>query len=138
MKREKDYITLKTGIEETNFKLIPGEKFRTSSVVLMPYSNGLTDSHNTWRRLVKEQFSLIGKPGRTKDVPFSYVIWGGTETDRVLDRTECIKNNGLPAEYIWMDAGWYGSDTKLSKNEFEGDWGSIAHGRLGKPVHTQN
>ncbi len=90
----------------------------------MPYSNGLTDSHNTWRRLVKEEFSLIGKPGRAEDVPFSYMIWGGTETDRVLDRIECIKNNGLPAEYIWIDAGWYGSGTKPSKNEFEGDWGS--------------
>lgn len=90
----------------------------------MPYSNGLTDSHNTWLRLVKEEFSLIGKPGRAEDVPFSYMIWGGTETDRVLDRIECIKNNGLPAEYIWIDAGWYGSGTKPSKNEFEGDWGS--------------
>lgn len=123
MIREKDYITLKTGIEKTNFKLMPGEKFRTSSIVVMPYSNGLTDSHNTWRRLVKEQYSLIGKNGRPKEVPFSYMVWGGTKTDMVLDRIKCIKNTGLPAEYIWMDAGWYGADTKPSKNEFEGDWG---------------
>ena len=124
MKREKDHIILKTGIEETNFKLMPGEKFRTSSVVVMPYSNGLVDSHNTWRHLVKEKFSLIGKPGRPKEAPFSYMIWGGTKTDTVLDRIECIKNNSLPVEYIWMDAGWYGADAKPSKNEFEGDWWS--------------
>ena len=124
MKREKDYINIKTGIEETNFRLMPGEKFRTSSIVVMPYSNGVTNSHNTWRRMVKEEFSLIGKSGRPKEVPFSYMVWGGLKTDKVLDRIECIKSNDLPAEYIWMDAGWYGADTKPSKNEFEGDWGS--------------
>lgn len=74
MKREKNYLSLKTGIEETNFKLMPGEKFRTSSVVVMPYDNGPTNAHNTWRRLVKEKFSLIGKYGRPKNVPFSYMI----------------------------------------------------------------
>ena len=40
----------------------------------------------------------------------------------VLERIKAIKENDLPFEYIWMDAGWYGIDTKPTPDEFEGDW----------------
>ena len=102
---------------------MPGEKIRTSSVVIMPYKCDVADSHNKWRRLVKENFSLIGKEGRDQNGPLCAGIWGGMKTQTVLDRIEIIKKNALPFEYIWMDAGWYGIDTKPTPDEFEGDWG---------------
>ena len=121
--RANDSITFKSKIEDTFFRLMPGEKIRTSSVVIMPYKCDVADSHNKWRRLVKENFSLIGKEGRDQNGPLCAGIWGGMKTQSVLDRIEIIKKNALPFEYIWMDAGWYGIDTKPTPDEFEGDWG---------------
>lgn len=124
IERTENDITFKSKIEDTHFKVMPGEKFRTSSVVIMPYEGNVTASHNKWRRLIKEHFSLIGTEGREKYGPLCAGIWGGMKTKSVIDRIEKIKKNNLPFEYIWMDAGWYGSDTAPSPDEFEGDWGS--------------
>ena len=120
--RGNDSITFKSKIEDTNFKLMPGEKLRTSSVVVMPYDEN-DEAHNKWRRLVKEHFSLIGSVGRDKTGPLCAGIWGGMTLASVLERIKAIKENNLPFEYIWMDAGWYGIDTKPTPDEFEGDWG---------------
>ena len=120
--RGEDDITVKTKIEDTNFRVMPGEKFRTSSVVIMPYKGDVITSHNKWRRLVKEHFSLIGTEGRENYGPLCAGIWGGMKTESIMERIEKIKNNNLPFEYIWMDAGWYGDSTLPTPDEFEGDW----------------
>ncbi len=122
--RAEDDVTIKTKIEDTHFRLLPGEKIRTSSFVLMPYKCSVMESQNKWRRLIKEHYSLIGRDGRGEHGPLCASIWGGMKTSSVLERIETIKKNNLPYEYIWMDAGWYGEDTKPSPDEFEGDWGS--------------
>ncbi len=120
--RYNDSVNIKSGIEDARFYLLPGEKIRTSSAVLMEYEGSFTQAQNKWRRLVKEHFSLIGKPGREKSAPLCAGIWGGMSTKGVLERLEIIKKEKLPFEYIWMDAGWYGTSTKPSPDEFEGDW----------------
>lgn len=122
--REEDSVTIKTKIEDTHFRLLPGEKIRTSSFVLMPYEGTVTQSHNQWRKLVKEHYSLIGKDNREMHGPLCAEVWGGMRTSSVLERIDVIEKNNLPFEYIWMDAGWYGEETKPSPDEFEGDWGS--------------
>lgn len=120
--RTEDKINFKSKIEDTYFRVMPGEKFRTSSFVLMPYEGDVITAHNKWRRLIKEHFSLIGTNGRDKYGPLCAGIWGGMKTQSVLERIDVIKKNHLPFEYIWMDAGWYGMDTKPTPDEFEGDW----------------
>ncbi len=122
IERTKEDITFKSKIENTYFRVMPGEKFRTSSVVILPYEGDVTASQNKWRRLVKEHFSLIGTKGRDAYGPLCAGIWGGMSTASVLDRIEKIKNNHLPFEYVWMDAGWYGGSTLPTPDEFGGDW----------------
>lgn len=122
LERTIDDIIIKTKIEDTHFRLLPGEKIRTSSFVLMPYEGGVIQSQNRWRSLIKEQFSLIGASGRDTHGPLCAGIWGGMKTSSVLERIEAIKKNNLPFEYIWMDAGWYGGDTKPTPDEFDDDW----------------
>lgn len=120
--RETDCVRLRAKIEDTSFRVLPGEKFRTLSFVLLPFENGLTDAYNLWRKLVKEEFSPIGKENRPAYAPFSYPVWGGLRSETVKERVRFIEKQALPVEYIWMDAGWYGADTLPSKDEFEGDW----------------
>ena len=122
LERTSDDIIIKTKVEDTHFRLLPGEKIRTSSFVLMHYKGSVIQAQNKWRRLIKEHYSLIGKDGRDKHGPLCAGVWGGMKTSSVLERIDVIKKNNLPFEYIWMDAGWYGGDTKPSPDEFEGDW----------------
>jgi len=120
--RNADNVHIQTKLEDTHFKLYPGEKIRTSSLVLMNYECDVDESFNKWRRLVKSEFSLVGKEGRAKELPLCSSEWGGTTTEDILKWFEIIKKNKLPYECIWMDAGWYGSSTQRCKDEFEGDW----------------
>lgn len=120
--RTEDSLTFKSKIEDTNFRLLPGEKIRTSSVVIMPYEGDFVTAQNKWRRLVKKHFSLIGSEGRPAEGPLCTSVWGGMRSESVIERVQAIKDLGLPIEYIWMDAGWCGGDTQPSASEFEGDW----------------
>ena len=67
--RNVDSVTMKSKIKDTHFKLTPGEKLRTSSVVIVPYDKN-EEAQNKWKRLVKENFSLIGSDGGDKTGPF--------------------------------------------------------------------
>jgi len=112
LERTTDDIIVKSKIEDTHFRLLPGEKIRTSSFVVMPYEGTVIDSQNMWRRLVKKHFSLIGAPGRDACGPLCTSVWGAMKTESVLERIDIIKRNNLPFEYLWMDADWYGVDPK--------------------------
>lgn len=124
IERGENDVSIRSKIEDTNFRVLPGEKFRTSSAVVMSYDGDFIEGQNKWRRLVKKHFSLIGKEGRDKYGPLCANIWGGMTTKSALDRVEIIRKEQLPFEYIWMDAGWYGADTKPTADEFIGDWWS--------------
>lgn len=118
--RNEDTVRLQSGVEDAEFVLYPGEKIRTSSVVLMNYEGDFEYAQNKWRRLIKKEFSPIGK--RVENAPLCAGIWGGMKSDEVIRRIDRICEKEIPVEYIWMDAGWYGHDTKPSLNEFVGDW----------------
>ena len=122
LRRENDFLNVKTGIENLSFRLEPGESVRLSSVVIMPYSGDFLDGQNKWRRLVRAHFSLIGQPGRMTHAPYCVGLWGGMSTKGALDRLEVLGRCNIDADTVWMDAGWYGCGEKPSPDEFEGDW----------------
>lgn len=138
-KRLEDEIIVKTKIQNTNFKMLPGEKFRTSSFVLMPYEGTVLESQNKWRRIVKTYFSQIGQKERAQHGPLCASIWGGMPTTSVIERVEAMAKYELPYEYVWMDAGWYGANTKPTPDEFEGDWPEYTGDwRVSPFIHTNN
>ena len=66
--RANDSITFKSKIEDTFFRLMPGEKLRTSSVVIMPYKCDVADSHNKWKRRQRsKRSSLCRNMGRNEN-----------------------------------------------------------------------
>lgn len=139
VRRTEDEILIKTKVENTNFKLFPGEKIRTSSLVIMPYEGTVIESQNKWRRLVKEHFSLIGQEGRDNQGPLCASVWGGMRTSSVLERVETMRKYELPYEYLWMDAGWYGANTQPTPDEFEGDWPQYTGDwRVSPLIHSNN
>lgn len=69
--RANDDITIKSKIEDTNFRIMPGEVFRTSSVVIIPYEADVIESQNLWRRFVKNTISPVDVGERPKYAPIS-------------------------------------------------------------------
>lgn len=122
--RNENDVTWRTKLEDTNFRLLPGEKIRTSSVLIMPYEGDAIDAQNRWRRLIKEEFSPLGKGERPENAPFSMQIWGGMPSDIMIERAKAVKKWNIPVEYFWVDAGWYGMYTEKCIDEFEGKWGN--------------
>ena len=138
IKRTEDTVILRSKIEDTHFRMLPDEKFRTSSVVIMPYEGDFVSSQNKWRRLVKTHFSLIGSKGRPSEGGLCTSVWGGMPSAATIERVKAIKELGLPLDYIWMDAGWCGGNTLPSANEFEGDWAEhTGDWRISHNIHPE-
>ncbi len=123
LKQAEEQVVWKTKICDTHFRLFPGEAIRTSSVLVMPYEGSEIEGHNRFRRLLKEEFSPIGKNGISEYAPFSAQIWGGMSSEMMKKRIETLKKEEIPVEYFWIDAGWYGMYQEPCIDEFEGDWG---------------
>ncbi len=133
--RTEDELLVKSGIERLNFKLLPGERIRTSSTTVMAYDGDFLDGQNKWRRLLKKHFSLIGKPGRDEYAPLCGGLWGGMTSEAAVERINFMKEKGLPFEYVWMDAGWYGTFTEESPDEFIGSWSNYTGDWRINPTH---
>ena len=56
-----DGVQVCTGLQNTGFYLKPGEKLRTSSVLIMSYAAG-EDKYNKFRRLIRNHFSHTARP----------------------------------------------------------------------------
>ena len=139
IERKEDSVIFRSGIENTNFKLLPGESFRTSSVTVMKYDCDLAESQNRWRRFVKEIYSPIGKGGVPDEAPFCAGLWGGMSSDGCIERIKKVENFGLPFDHYWMDAGWYGDGVEPSPDEYEGDWYShTGNWEINKTRHPDN
>ncbi len=136
LKRTEREVVWKTKLEDTHFRLFSGEKIRTSSILVMPYEGNEIDAHNRFRRLLKEEFCPLGKNGVPEFAPLSAQIWGGMSSEMMKKRIETLKKEKIPAEYFWIDAGWYGMYTGPCIDEFEGDWGkSTGDWRVNPHIH---
>ncbi len=118
--RESDSFRLQSKIEDTHFRLLPGERIRTSSVVILPYVGSVEDAQNLWRRMIRAEYSPT--LSRVGQLPLCISFWGGTESRLVLDRIDRIRESDIDFDFYWMDAGWCGHDTGATSNEYTGDW----------------
>ena len=116
-------ISVKTGLQnKTNFYLEPGEKVRTSSVLIMEFDK--TDSidySNKFRRLIKNHFSHKACTSSEKDGLMAFEMWGGLPSEEMTLRIDKLKEYDIKFEELWIDAGWYGQCTKCD-SPFGGDW----------------
>ena len=115
-----DIIQIKTGLQYTAFKLRPGERIRTSSVILLEYYGTQTEGSNAFRRLVKHELCPY-TPDR-----FPFALEGmGMPTEKHLYHLEKFKAHGVKADYYWIDAGWYGKGGAPGASEWYkqvGNW----------------
>ena len=115
-------VRVETGIARARFYLEPGEKLRTSRVLVMNYAKG-EDGANKFRRLLRKHFSHVASRPGVREGLFAYELWGGLTSAEMIRRVNTLKAKGFAYEDLWIDAGWYGNSKKCD-DAYTGDWGA--------------
>jgi hypothetical protein len=108
-------VHVSCGQNDTHLQLLPGESFRTPSVLVLPYSGDAEQGFNRWRRLIREHFTPR-QPGTREPVllptamSFASIPFEDcNETNQILaieNTAKYFKPAGV--DTYWIDAGWQG------------------------------
>ena len=115
-----DGVRVEAGLARARFYLEPGERLRTSRVLVMNYAKG-EDSGNKFRRLLRSHFSHVASRPGVREGLLAYELWGGLTSEEMIRRVKTLKAKGLAYEDLWIDAGWYGRATKCD-DAYTGNW----------------
>ena len=120
-------VSVKTGLQnKTNFYLEPGEKLRTSSILIMEFDKSDSlDSTNKFRHLIKNHFSHRACTKADRDGLMAFEMWGGLPSEEMKKRISKLREYDIKFEELWIDAGWYGQ-CKNCDSPYGGDWYQFA------------
>ena len=127
---------LTAGMEQLDLKLRPGEEIRSPRLLLLYWQGAPAHAHNVLRQFVLRHHSPL-VDGVVAKVPICNGSWGGTPTPGHLETIAAIAQRGLPYDYYWVDAGWYGTSTKPCPSVFEGEWGITGDWRVNRRYHPE-
>lgn len=125
--RNAEGLRLRAGMPATHLSLHPGEAIRTPRIALlfwegehpraqnawiggMPFASCDTDrlrAHNLWRRFILAHHTPRPN-GRLLRPPIAEAVWGERTAETQIAKARWLKEQQLPVEYFWIDAGWYG------------------------------
>ena len=118
-------VRMQAGMARTHVKLLPGEEIRSPRMLLLFWHGNRMHGHNLLRRFVLAYHSprIAGKVAR---VPVSLCTWGGNFAQKHIAHGRWCKDNQLPVDFLWVDAGWFGKDeAKLGATVFNSNWGAL-------------
>ncbi len=129
LKESDTFLRIQAGIPKLSFYLRPKEKIRTASILTLRYEKDSQKTHNEFRKIMRDNFSLLQKPGREGAAPLSLLTWGGARSSYLKKQIKKSVDLKLGFEYYWMDAGWYGDYTEEcpdsfvgKRGDYTGDW----------------
>jgi len=135
--KKENGIHVKTGLKETKFYLLPNERIRTSSILIMKYDNA-EEKYNKFRSFIKTHFSHKSGGKSSRDGLMAFELWGGLTSEEMKKRINELKENDINFEELWIDAGWYGLCTKCD-DCFSGDWSShTGEWEVNTRIHPEN
>lgn len=118
-------VRMQAGMQRTHFKLLPGEEIRSPRIALVFWNGERMRGHNLLRRFILAHHSPL-KPTGPARVPVSFGTWGGNFAAKHIEHGKWWKENRLPLDFLWVDAGWYGKDeAKVGANVFNSNWGAL-------------
>ena len=127
----KGLTTLKAGLVDAHFRVLPGETLRTPSIVLMRRAPGVSPRAF---RTVKHRFIRAFKSPRDASGSLFKPLMpltsdGGMKTDQMMvDIIKWAKDNNLGRDGFWIDAGWNGYATDVDPmkwthwRKYHGSW----------------
>jgi alpha-galactosidase len=112
--RDGEDVRVRAGMEQARFKLLPHERVRMPSVLVMPWKGGdRMDGQNRFRRLLLDHFvpRYDGEPvaPMTAASPHAVVAFEKTSESNTIEAIRNIAAHALPVDYFWIDAGWFAS-----------------------------
>ena len=105
--RRKEGIRVQAGMERTHLRLRPGEEIRSPRILLLFWEGDRIRSQNMLRRLILAHYTPHPH-GQLLQPPFCEGAWGARTEDSHLEKIRWLKENRIPTECYWIDAGWYG------------------------------
>lgn len=115
-------VTVTAGMEKTRFILNPGESVRTPSFTVMPWEGTEEDSYNLWRGHMLNEHTPKDENGDPVILPVTCGAWGGDSADSHKDIISFIKNQGYDYDTYWVDAGWFGKESRHSTDQYGDAW----------------
>ena len=124
-------IDLDAGMARTHLLLHPGETIRTPRILLMNWKGDIAEAQNTWRRLMIARYSPKDAAGQPVSMPICWDTWGTERASAKLAVIRGLRDQRIPADLYWIDAGWYepislppGINFKLDSgwDDHRGDW----------------
>ena len=117
-------VRLQAGMQRTHLKLLPGEEIRSPRIMLLFWNGDRQRGQNLLRQFILAHHSpkVNGTPAQA---PISLATWGGNFVDKHIAHGQWLKDNQLPFDYLWVDAGWFGNDeAKEGATVFNSQWGA--------------
>lgn len=122
------HLNLSAGMKKTHLKLMPGEEIRTPRILLLFWEDDRTGAHNMLRRFILDHHSPY-YDGKVIQGPICEAAWGENTDYNQIQKARWWKDNNIPLEYFWIDAGWHG----------DGEYHEQAHASTGQWwVHVGN
>ena len=106
--RQTDGIHVEAGMERTHLMLHPGEEIRTPRILLLFWEGDRVRSQNMLRRLILA-YHTPRPDGELLQPPFSEAAWGARSAASHLASLAWLRDQHIPADCYWIDAGWYGN-----------------------------
>ena len=115
-------VRARAGMRRTHFKLLPGEEVRMPRMMLLFWEGDTMRGQNLLRQFVLAHHrpTVNGQPAQA---PVSNATWGGNFVAKHIEHGRWWKEQGLPLEFLWVDAGWFGEDeAKAGATVFNSQW----------------
>ena len=105
--RDANEIRIRAGMQQTHLRLHPGEEIRTPRILLLFWKNDRLHGHNMLRRFILTHHTP--KPnGQLLQPPIADAVWGERSEESQIAKARWLKENNIPVDHFWIDAGWYG------------------------------
>ena len=120
--RDEKWVRVRAGMEETHLKLFPGEEIRTPRILLLFWERDRLNGHNLLRRFLLAHHTPRPK-GNLLQAPVCNAVWGENRAHQQIAKARWWKENDIPLDYFWIDAGWHGDGVfKEDSTLFNSDW----------------
>jgi alpha-galactosidase len=124
--RQAEGVRLRAGMERTHLRLHPGEEIRTPRILLLFWEDDRQRSQNLLRRLILAHYTPRPN-GQLLQPPFCDGVWGARSEASHLEKIAWLRDQGIPVECYWIDAGWYGhGPTAQADDVFTNAWAKEA------------
>ena len=111
-------FAMQAGMALTHLRLHPGEEIRSPRILTLFWQGGCRRGNNLLRQHLRTHHQPTAG-GKAVQCPVTIPNWGETAAADHLENIRQIVSHGLPMDYYWIDAGWFGRG-KWWKNA--GDW----------------